>query len=375
MSVHIHGLSKKFISLRRTVDAVRDINISLDPKEFFVLLGPSGCGKSTLLNCIAGIEKPTDGEIRFGNTVFFSARKKIFLPPRSRNAAMVFQNYALYPHLNVFDNIAFPLRIQKMNKQDIEHAVYKTAEIMHISNLLRAKPSELSGGQQQRTAIARAIVRKPDLFLLDEPLSNLDAQLRTSTRGELKNLQRALGIPAVYVTHDQTEAMTLGDRIAVMLDGSISQIGTPADLYAKPANSFIASFIGSPPMNLLKGFLKKENGTDIFQSDQHHFNFSTRGEKRDIPCGSVILGIRPENITVCAESEKLNKEKTVNDLPENMITIKAVISVCEPLGRENLIHVRLGDQIISVLTAKKKFHPGDSVLICFYSADIHYFKN
>ncbi|MEJ2282406.1 MAG: ABC transporter ATP-binding protein, partial [Desulfobacterales bacterium] len=234
MELTLHHISKGFNSLRGKVTAVHDVSLDIRDGEFFVLLGPSGCGKSTLLNLVAGLERPSAGEIRFAGETVAAAQKHVFLPPRKRNVAMVFQSYALYPHLKVFDNIAFPLRVTKDRRQDIQNAVKITARMLDIENLLERKPAELSGGQRQRVAIARALVRRPRLFLLDEPLSNLDAQLRTRMRVELKNLQRKLNITTLYVTHDQTEAMTLGDRIALLREGSLIQVGTPEEMYARP---------------------------------------------------------------------------------------------------------------------------------------------
>ena len=227
MRLLIDSLAKRYKSLRGPVFALNGVSLEIEDGEFFVLLGPSGSGKSTLLNLISGLEKPTMGDIWFDGSLVASGSKKVFWSPRDRNVAFVFQSYALYPHLNVFENIAFPLRIKGVKKAQVKRAVEETASKLEISGLLCAKPGELSGGQRQRVAIARAIVRRPSTFLLDEPLSNLDPQLRFTMRSELKDLQRNLGITTVYVTHDQIEAMSLGDRIAVLRDGGIEQIGAP----------------------------------------------------------------------------------------------------------------------------------------------------
>jgi multiple sugar transport system ATP-binding protein len=258
LKLSIKKLKKEFSSLRGKVAAVEGLQFEVADKELFVLLGPSGCGKSTALNLIAGVERPTTGEIWFDDRLVACTEKHVFLTPKQRNVAMVFQDYALYPHMTVFENIAFPLRIAGLARGIVEESVRKTAARLDIQDLFAAKPSELSGGQRQRVAIARAIVREPDIFLLDEPLSNLDARLRSQTRTELKSLQRMLGITTVYVTHDQIEALTLGDRIAVLKDGRAVQIGTPMELYDSPVNTFVAGFIGSPPMNLLKASLAGE---------------------------------------------------------------------------------------------------------------------
>ena len=234
-NVSLRNITKKFFTVRRgTVEALKGINIEIEAGSFFVLLGPSGCGKSTLLNIIAGIERPSEGEIDFGNKTVVSVKQKIFLSPRERDVAMVFQSYALYPHLSVRENISFPLKIAKMNKIEIEKKVGKAADILEINEILEAKPGELSGGQRQRVALGRAIVREPNVLLLDEPLSNLDAMLRITMRSELKAIQRELNLTTIYVTHDQTEAMSLGDSIAVLKEGKVQQIGTPYEVYSKP---------------------------------------------------------------------------------------------------------------------------------------------
>ncbi len=252
----VKNLRKDFFTLRRgRIRALATLDLTVEPGAFFVLVGPSGCGKSTLLNIIAGIENPSAGDIWIGDRQVMSVAAKKFLPPRRRDVAMVFQSYALYPHMTVFANIAFPLKIAGVDRRDIDNRVRAAAATLEIENLLDARPAELSGGQRQRVALGRAIVRRPRVLLLDEPLSNLDALLRTSMRGELKQIQRRLAVTTIYVTHDQTEAMTLGDRIAVLKDGRLQQTGTPEEIYHRPANSFVAGFIGTLPMNLLDGGL------------------------------------------------------------------------------------------------------------------------
>ena len=296
--ISIKGISKEFHTLRGKVIALNNINLEVDPATFFVLLGPSGCGKSTLLNIVAGIEKPTAGEIQIGENPVVSAGKRIFLSPRERNVAMVFQSYALYPHLNVFDNIAFPLKIAKITKTDIRSQVERVAEILEIPQLLKAKPSELSGGQRQRVAIGRAIVRQPQVLLLDEPLSNLDAKLRVTMRAELKQLQRQLGMTTLYVTHDQVEAMNLGDEIAVMDDGQIMQVGSPIDIYHRPVNTFVASFVGTPAMNLLDG--------SILQHAKKKLPII-----REYNPDEILIGIRPEHIRICDENDPADFEAKI----------------------------------------------------------------
>jgi len=271
-TVEVRGLVKRF----GDVTAVDGVNLLSEDGEFLVLLGPSGCGKTTLLRMIAGLEEPTTGDILINERVVTD------LPPRTRNIAMVFQSYALYPHMTVFKNIAFPLRPLGTTKEDIKRKVTWSAGMFGIEHLLDRKPRELSGGERQRVALARAMVREPSLFLLDEPLSNLDAKLRTSAREELQHLQKRIGITALYVTHDQVEAMGLGNRIIVMNEGKVRQIGTPAEVYRKPADTFVATFLGSPPMNLIEkeaalvgfrpeSFLPKE--VSNVNAEQEHFLF------------------------------------------------------------------------------------------------------
>jgi multiple sugar transport system ATP-binding protein len=240
--VQVSGLKKHFDGVR----AVDGVDLSINKGEFLVILGPSGCGKTTLMRMIAGLEKPTAGEIRIGERVVTN------LPPRAREIAMVFQSYALYPHMTVFDNIAFPLKAQRMPKNAMKEKVEQAAGTLAIQHLLHRKPRQLSGGERQRVALARALVKEPAVMLLDEPLSNLDAKLRASARDELQRFQRALGITTIFVTHDQIEAMGLGDRIAVMYQGQVRQLGTPQEIYHEPADTFVATFLGSPPMNILE---------------------------------------------------------------------------------------------------------------------------
>jgi ABC-type sugar transport system ATPase subunit len=255
-----------------------------------VLVGPSGCGKSTFLNIVAGIEKPTRGEVRIGDARVVDAASRTFVPPRRRGVAMVFQSYALYPHMSVGENIAFPLKIARTDPAEARRRVREAAETLEIDNLLEARPAELSGGQRQRVALGRAIVRHPDVLLLDEPLSNLDALLRTSMRGELKEIHRRLGVTTLYVTHDQTEAMTLGDRIAVLKDGRLAQTGTPEAIYRRPEGRFVAAFFGTPPMNLLEGGLLASARKPLTLPGV------------DDPKG-VELGLRPEHLRITSRAD------------------------------------------------------------------------
>jgi len=360
MNVSFTNVQKTYCTLRGKVEALRGIDLEIGQGEFFILLGPSGCGKSTTLNLTAGLELPTAGEIRFADKIVSSPEKKIFLSPRERNVAMVFQSYALYPHLSVFENIAFPLRVAKA--KEIGKPVRNTAHTLGIATLLDRKPAELSGGQRQRVAIARALVRNPDLFLLDEPLSNLDAQLRTSMRAELKRLQRDTGVTTIYVTHDQTEAMTLGDRVALFRDGELVQVGTPDELYGRPRTSFAATFVGSPAMNLLPAGIQKEGDTTVITCADGRSELPQ--EKawmlERLVTREALLGIRPEHITITTTAE--------------LASLKGRIETIEPLGRELLYHVRTGVGNVLVLTTEAELRLGDTVHLVFDPSHIHLFQ-
>lgn len=304
------------------VTAVDNANITINDKEFVVLVGPSGCGKTTTLRMVAGLEDITDGEISIDQNIVNN------VAPKDRDIAMVFQNYALYPHMSVYDNMAFGLKIRKYSKKEIDDRVKEAAQILDIENLLNRKPKELSGGQRQRVAVGRAIVRKPKVFLFDEPLSNLDAKLRVQMRAEISGLHSRLQATIIYVTHDQVEAMTMADKIVVMKDGIIQQIGDPLTLYNKPVNKFVAGFIGSPPMNMLTGKIIEENG--ILIADEGDFkievpdNFIDKIKPYiDKP---IIFGIRPENLIY------LDKQRDKNCIP-------TTIEVIEPLGAETHLDV------------------------------------
>ena len=368
MKLKLAGLTKKFTSLRGNVRAVDEIDLEIHDNEFFVLLGPSGCGKSTVLNLIAGLEKPTGGEIWFDDGLVASAEKKIFLTPKERNVAFVFQSYALYPHLSVFENIAFPLRIVGEDAAKIKESVKRVGSMLEISNLFFARPGELSGGQRQRVAIARAIVRHPNVFLLDEPLSNLDAQLRVSTRDELKRLQQRLGVTTIYVTHDQVEAMTLGDRIALLKDGRVEQIGTPDQLYESPENEFVAKFIGSPPMNIFKAEILEEDG--VFYIIIGKKKIKMPDDKAPLPLKgrlclaggrSCIFGIRPEDIHI--------------PVPRGVQgTVQGKIDLIEPMGRERLFHITINEHRFSLLTTDARFKQGEVVDVEFDFKKLHIFE-
>src|SRR6059036_2334291 len=286
--VMMKDLNKKYDE----VHAVKDVNLHIQDKEFMVLVGPSGCGKSTTLRMVAGLEEITAGEIQIGNRVVND------LPPKDRDIAMVFQNYALYPHMTVYDNMAFGLKMRKFPKPEIAKRVQEAAEILGIQELLKRKPRQLSGGQRQRVAVGRAIVRHPQVFLFDEPLSNLDAKLRVQMRVELKRLHDRLETTAIYVTHDQVEAMTLGDRVVVMKDGWIQQVGEPLELYRRPANRFVASFIGSPSMNFITVNVTAEDDHFSLTCQGWHFRLPTRLFPNLGPRvgRSVCVGMRPQHI-------------------------------------------------------------------------------
>ncbi|MEG1541449.1 MAG: sn-glycerol-3-phosphate ABC transporter ATP-binding protein UgpC, partial [Oscillospiraceae bacterium] len=312
------------------VTAVHDFSLEIADKEFIVLVGPSGCGKSTTLRMVAGLEDITEGEL------FIGEKRMNDVEPKDRDIAMVFQNYALYPHMTVFENMAFALKLRKEPKPVIEKKVHEAAEILDITDLLQRKPKELSGGQRQRVAIGRAIVRDPQVFLMDEPLSNLDAKLRNQMRAELIKLRQRINTTFIYVTHDQTEAMTLGDRIVIMKDGEIMQIGTPQEVFDFPTNVFVAGFIGSPQMNMFKAKLNK-NGEEYSLSCEGATmplseNIQKRLAAKNVQPMDVIAGARPEHITFVRE-------------PDNK-TISGEVDVSEMMGSELHLHVTAGEKDI-----------------------------
>jgi len=307
------------------VAAVQDLDLQIADKEFMVIVGPSGCGKTTILRMIAGLEQLSHGTIRIAGKVVND------IAPKNRNVAMVFQNYALYPHMTVGENIAFGLKLRKTPKADIAARVHEAAEMLGIENLLPRKPKALSGGQRQRVAVARAIVRDPAAFLFDEPLSNLDAKLRAATRAELKALHRRLNSTSIYVTHDQAEAMTLGDRICVMLDGVAQQIAEPLEIYQEPVNRFVAGFLGTPPMNFLAACVEFDNdrGTLALAGTNIPLSAETRSRLWEYNHQEVTLGIRPENI-----SDVPFENQTNNDL-------RCTVRIVEPLGDHIEVHLQM----------------------------------
>ena len=323
-NVILKNLTKKF----KEVIAVDDLNIEIKDKEFAVLVGPSGCGKTTTLRAIAGLEEATTGEIYIGDKLVNDVQ------PKDRDIAMVFQNYALYPHMDVYNNMAFGLKLRKFPKKEIEQRVQEAAEILGIENLLKRKPKQLSGGQRQRVAVGRAIVRKPKVFLFDEPLSNLDAKLRVAMRAEISKLHRRLGATIIYVTHDQVEAMTMASRIFIMNDGRLQQYGAPLEVYRKPNNKFVAGFIGSPAMNFIDSKIIKENEDYFIDTESLKVKIPQDFYSKiaDYVGKEVIFGVRPEDLH--------DKQFVSNATPSN--TIKAKVEVIEPLGAEIFIYLACG---------------------------------
>jgi multiple sugar transport system ATP-binding protein len=310
--------------------AVRDVSLEIKDREFLVLVGPSGCGKSTTLRMVAGLEEISDGSISIGDRVVND------VPPKDRDIAMVFQNYALYPHMSVYKNMAFGLKLRKYKKEEIHERVMDAAKLLGIEDYLERKPKALSGGQRQRVAVGRAIVRKPKVFLFDEPLSNLDAKLRVQMRNEISKLHARLQTTMIYVTHDQVEAMTMGDRIVVMKDGVIQQVDDPITLYDEPKNKFVAGFIGSPPMNFLEGVLKEENGALYFDEGNIKVKLPENQAKKlrennDIKDGKVTLGIRPEDF--------YDPEFIRTNDQENLEPLTARVEIVEPMGAETYLYL------------------------------------
>ena len=318
--------------------AVDDVGFEVTDGELLVLVGPSGCGKSTLLKLIAGLDDVTAGEIRI------DGHRVNELGPRERDIAMVFQSYALYPHLTVRKNIAYPLKVARVDRSEVNRRVAETAELLQLTDLLDRRPAELSGGQRQRVAMGRAIVRRPRVFLMDEPLSNLDARLRVQMRAEIANLQRELGITTVYVTHDQVEAMTMGSRVAVLLDGRLQQLATPRQLYDHPVNRFVAGFIGSPPMNLVEATVvasdeEVDGGLDLDVGGQRLLAAADVAPDALSPGDEIVVGLRPEDLTVLPGVPGLPGERGRPSPPGQ--TLSATVLLVEELGAEELVHLRL----------------------------------
>jgi len=314
--------------------AVNNLSLIVEDKEFLVLLGPSGCGKTTTLRCIAGLETPDQGEIYIGDAPVND------LPPKDRDIAMVFQSYALYPHMKVFDNIAFPLKMQKVARSEIDRKVKETAELLKITRLLNRRPRQLSGGEAQRVALGRAIVRDPKVFLMDEPLSNLDAKLRIYMRAELKRLQKELGVTTVYVTHDQVEAMTMADKVAIMNQGVLQQLGNTYEIFHHPSNLFVAGFIGTPPMNLISCTIQEKNGSSYLDTGTFTLPLTNDVGKlvQDQTTSSeLILGFRCEDVSI-------ERKKTPQEF------VEAEVYVTEPTGSEIIVDLKIGPDIVKAKT-------------------------
>lgn len=341
------------------VNIIKCLDLDIKDQEFMVLVGPSGCGKSTTLRMIAGLEEISDGQLYIGDRVVNSVH------PKDRDVAMVFQSYALYPHMTVYDNIAFGLKLRKMPKDEIDSLVTEAAETLGLSPLLERKPKALSGGQRQRVALGRAIVRKPSVFLFDEPLSNLDAELRVQMRAEIVNLQKRLGITSVYVTHDQVEAMTMGDRIALLHDGNLRQVGTPLELYDTPQNVFVAQFIGTPNMNIVKMDIS-DDGYKL------HNEFLTidapsawKSAISQLKGSTVFVGFRPEHVRDASENDWAQK-----------VSISGEVTIIETLGHELVVHIKVAGQekpVIAKMDVHTQIAVGSIVSVDVNTDKLHLF--
>ena len=362
----MNRLEKVYAGTRKNPDfrAVKSIDLEIEDKEFMVLVGPSGCGKSTTLRMIAGLEEVTSGTVAIGSQVINDVL------PKDRDIAMVFQNYALYPHMTVYENMAFGLKLRKFAKKEIDRRVNDAAKILGLETLLQRKPKALSGGQRQRVAVGRAIVRKPKVFLFDEPLSNLDAKMRVSMRAEISKLHERLQTTMIYVTHDQVEAMTMGDRICVMNEGEIMQIDEPLNLYNRPTNLFVAGFIGSPSMNLFKGTIVSKDGRLLFEEANENgsgFAIALDGplakKTKGLNGRAVVLGIRPEDTSILEEGDAS---------AEYSIVAKTELS--EPMGAETLVYLNTGGHDVVVKERNREKLPnGLEVIVALDPRKIHLF--
>ena len=346
MKLELEDLSKRW---GKVVGADR-INMDIGDGEFVAFLGPSGCGKTTTLLMVAGIYKPTEGAIRFDKRLVNS------VAPKDRNIGMVFQSYALYPHMTVVQNMSYPLKLKNVRKKEMRQRVQRVADMMGIGHLMDRKPAQLSGGQQQRVALGRALVKEPQLLLFDEPLSNLDARLRLTMRGEIKRLQMELGITSIYVTHDQVEAMTMADRIAVMKDGKLHAFAPPDELYDKPRTLFIAGFVGNPPMNFVEVDVVAENGDYYARREGLNLRLPPELGGKGAGKGQIIMGLRPEDVTMGDDG------------------VPGEVYVVEPLGREDLVDVHIGAASVRVLADPAvKVRIGDTVRLKFKMDKVQFF--
>ncbi|MDY7032156.1 MAG: sn-glycerol-3-phosphate ABC transporter ATP-binding protein UgpC [Thermodesulfobacteriota bacterium] len=354
--IRLDKITKRF----GKIEAVKDFSLEIKDGEFMALVGPSGCGKSTILRLLAGLETSTCGDIYLGDRLINH------LMPKERDIALVFQNYALYPHLSVYDNIAFPLKVKKLPRREVQERVNNVANILGLEDLLKRKPREISGGQRQRVALGRAIIREPRAFLMDEPLSNLDAKLRIEMRAQIKKLQKRLGVTTLYVTHDQVEAMTMGDRVAVMRNGLLQQVGSPREIYQRPKNKFVAECIGSPPMNFLEGVIREESSMCTLHL--HNFTVplpSEFCERVERWAGEeMLVGIRPSS---------LHEHNGVID-ETGMQPLRAVVDEVEPLGGETVVHLIIGKStLVALFTGDSMIGVGDDVHVFLDVSKIYLF--
>jgi len=344
------------------VEAVKNFSLTIRDKEFMVFVGPSGCGKSTTLRMVAGLEEITEGTIRIGDRVVND------VPPKDRDIAMVFQNYALYPHMTVYKNMAFSLKLRKYSKKESDKRVRKAAKILGIEELLDRRPKALSGGQRQRVAVGRAIVRQPAAFLFDEPLSNLDAKLRVEMRAELKRLHATLETTTIYVTHDQEEAMTLGNRIVVMKDGLMQQCGAPLEVYNNPINRFVAGFVGTPPMNFFTGSLSSDDGDVWFDEGSFRIRL-TKQQAENLDSWTdreVILGVRPEAMNFTGDGRFAGRDNTISVL----------VNVIEPFGENMDMYAATPEHphIVARVEAREDIEPGQNIKLHLDMSKVHIFE-
>ncbi len=354
--------------------AIKNFTLSVEDGEFVVLVGPSGCGKSTLLRILAGLETPTSGDITI------NGQRVNEQTPQQRNIAMVFQSYALYPHMNVRENLEFPLRMQKLDKDERRQRVQRTAALLNLGDLLDQKPDQLSGGQKQRVAMGRAIVRNPAVFLMDEPLSNLDVKLRVQIRKEIASLQRNLRTTTIYVTHDQTEAMTLGNRVAILQNGELQQVASPDEIYAKPTNLFVANFFGYPAMNLLPAQLEKQDsGKSKIRIGSQEFILG-KENMNELPEGPIVIGIRPEELSLFDVGRQLSLSMYVTSIESfgyekllyghlPIINLQQQFSLSKRYSEQDLLE----DHFIARLPAKHAIEEGEEVKLYFHADQLHFF--